>query len=165
MQPARILRHLLTTHWRVRRAFPPAVLDAIEQAIKSSESAHVGQIRFAVEGALHVVPLLHGQTPRERALEVFSLLRIWDTEYNNGVLIYLLLADRAVEIVVDRGIHARVNAAEWPAICRDIQTALAAGRHEAAIIQGIDAVSRHLVEHFPASTTGVNELPDRPVVL
>jgi uncharacterized membrane protein len=165
MQPGRILRHLLATHWVVRRVFPPAVLDAIGQAIKSSEAAHVGQIRFAVESALHVAPLFRGQTPRERAIEVFSLLRIWDTEHNNGVLIYVLLADRAVEIVADRGIHARVDASEWETICRDMERAFAAGLYESGIVEGIQAVTEHLVEHFPASGAGINELPDRPVVL
>ncbi|MBL6748919.1 MAG: TPM domain-containing protein [Nevskia sp.] len=165
MPLSRILRHLLTTHWRVRRAFPPATLDAIEQAIKSSEAAHVGQIRFAVEGALHALPLFKGQMPRERAIEVFSLLRIWDTEYNNGVLIYLLLADHAVEIVADRGIHAKVNAEAWTAVCRDMEAAFGAGRYESGVVNGIKAVTRHLVEHFPTSAAGSNELPDRPVVL
>lgn len=165
MPIARIPRHLLTTHWRVRRAFPPAALDAIERAIKASEAAHAGQIRFAVEAALHTLPLFQGQTPRERAVEVFSMLRIWDTEHNNGVLIYLLLADRAVEIVADRAIHAKVDAGAWTAICRDMETAFGAGRYESGVVNGIQAVTQHLVEHFPASGAGSNELPDRPVIL
>lgn len=103
----RIGKHLLEHRWRVRRDFPPRVLEAIERAIKAGEATHSGQIRFVVEGALDGVPLFRDQPARERALDVFSHLRIWDTHHNNGVLIYLLLADRDVEIVADRGIDAR----------------------------------------------------------
>ena len=106
------------THWQVSRAFPRKTLIAIEQTVKASETAHAGEIRFVVEGALHSTPLLDGQSARERALEVFSQLRIWDTEHNNGVLIYLLLADRDVEIVADRGIHSKLGTREWETICR-----------------------------------------------
>jgi uncharacterized membrane protein len=165
MRLPRILRHLLMTHWQVRRAFPPATLDAIEAAVRSSEMAHIGQIRFVVEGALHTLPLLKRQTPRERAIEVFSQLRIWDTEHNNGVLIYLLLADRAVEILADRGIAARVTADDWVVTCRDMQLAFALAHYESGVVEGIRAVTRHLVLHFPRLAPGGNELPDRPVVL
>src|SRR3954447_21369455 len=106
-------RHLLQHHWRVRKVFPPAVLAAIERAIKASEATHSGQIRFVVEGALDGAPLLRNQSARARALDVFSHLRIWDTAHNNGVLIYLLLADRDVEILADRGVDAKVGAAAW----------------------------------------------------
>ena len=106
----RIGKHLLEHRWRVRRIFPPAVLAAIEQAIKAGEATHSGQVRFVVEGALDGAPLFRDQPARERALDIFSQLRIWDTAHNNGVLIYLLLADRDVEIVADRGIDAKVGA-------------------------------------------------------
>src|ERR1700682_4102558 len=109
----RIGRHLLEHRWRVRRIFPPRVLAAIEQAIKAGEATHSGQGRFVVEGALGGKALFRDQSARERALDIFSQLRIWDTANNNGVLIYLLLADRKVEIVADRGIDARVGAAGW----------------------------------------------------
>ncbi len=102
----RIGRHLLEHRWRVRRVFPTEVLAAIEQAIKTGESSHSGQVRFVVEGALDGAPLFRDQPARERALDIFSQLRIWDTAHNNGVLIYLLLADRDVEIIADRGIRA-----------------------------------------------------------
>ena len=102
----RIGKHLLEHRSRVRRIFPPKVLATIEQAIKAGEATHSGQIRFVVEGALDGAPLFRNQSARERALDVFSHLRIWDTAHNNGVLIYLLLADRDVEIVADRGIDA-----------------------------------------------------------
>ena len=109
----RIGKHLLEHHWRVRRIFPPEALAVIEQAIKAGEATHSGQVRFVVEGALDGKPLFKNQSARERALDIFSQLRIWDTAHNNGVLIYLLLADREVEIVADRGIDAKVGAAGW----------------------------------------------------
>src|SRR5213076_1527978 len=118
MNIRRIGRHLLEYRWRVRRIFPPQVLSAIEQAIRAGETTHSGQVRFVVEGALDGRPLFKNQPARERALDIFSQLRIWDTEHNNGVLIYLLLADRNVEIVADRGIDARVGKAGWENICR-----------------------------------------------
>ena len=165
MNIKRITKHLLLTHWQVNRAFPRQTLIAIEQAIKASETAHVGEIRFAVEGALHSAPLLKGQSARERALEVFSQLRIWDTEHNNGVLIYLLLADRDVEIVADRGIHAKAGAQEWETICRKMESAFKQANYESGVISGIQAVTQHLTKHFPASGVIQNELSDKPVVL
>ncbi len=153
------------THWRVRRVFPAESLDAIDRAIKASEAGHVGEIRFAVEGALDIAPLFRGQSARERAIDVFSLLRIWDTERNNGVLIYLLLADRDVEIVADRGIHAKVGAQEWEKICRAMETAFRQEDFEGGVIRGIQEVTRHMARHFPAVGDDRNELPDKPVVL
>ncbi|MEC5217185.1 putative membrane protein [Actimicrobium sp. GrIS 1.19] len=162
---ARVARHLLMTEWQVRRAFPARSLSLIEQAIKRSESGHLGEIRFVVEGALPGRALLSGQSARARAIEVFSQLRIWDTEHNNGILIYLLLADRDVEIVADRGIHAKVGAAAWESICRAMEQAFRQGENEAAVVGGIDAVTQQLTRHFPATAGGRNELPDRVVVL
>jgi len=153
------------THWQVNRAFPRQSLIAIEQAIKASETAHVGEIRFALEGALDGTPLFKGQSARERALEVFSQLRVWDTECNNGVLIYLLLADRDVEIVADRGVHAKVGSQEWEQICRTMETVFKQGNYQGGVISGIQAVTQQLMKHFPASGVGQNELPDKPVVL
>ena len=165
MNIKRITSHLLVTHWQVNRAFPRQTLIAIEQAIKASETAHVGEIRFAVEGALDGTPLFKGQSARERAIEVFSLLRVWDTERNNGVLIYLLLADRDVEIVADRGIHAKVGSQEWEKICRTMETAFKQANYAAGVLSGIQAVTQHLVQHFPAVSDGQNELLDKPVML
>ena len=165
MNIKRIVKHLLLTHWQVNRAFPGRTLVAIEQAIKASETAHVGEIRFVVEGALHSTPLFNGQSANERAIDVFSQLRIWDTEHNNGVLIYLLLADRDVEIVADRGIHAEVGSEEWESICRTMETAFKQGNYESGVVSGVQAVTRHLMKHFPASGVDLNELPDKPAVL
>src|SRR4051794_7038744 len=161
----RIGRHLLEHKWRVRRIFPPRVLSAVEQAIKAGEASHSGQVRFAVEGALDGKPLFKNQSARARALDIFSQLRIWDTAHNNGVLIYLLLADRDVEIVADRGIDAKVGAAGWEAICAAMEAEFRNGNFEAGVLKGIAAVSRELAKHFPANDVGRNELPDAPVVI
>ncbi|MGR8024972.1 TPM domain-containing protein, partial [Burkholderia cenocepacia] len=131
MDIARIARHLSMTRWRVAAAFPRRTLGKIERAIEASHEKHVGQLRFAVEGALHASMLLRGITARERAIDVFSELRVWDTEHNNGVLIYLLLADHDVEIVADRGIHARVDGDEWERVCRAMEAQFRRGRFEA----------------------------------
>ena len=165
MNIKRIVSHLLMTPWQVNRAFSREGLIEIEKAIKASETAHLGEIRFAVEGALDSGPLLKGQSARERAIDVFSQLRIWDTECNNGVLIYLLLADRDVEIVADRGINARVDSQEWKKICCTMETAFRQANYQEGVVSGIQAVTQHLITHFPAAGADRNELPDRPVVL
>lgn len=165
MNIKRIVKHLLTTHGQVRRAFPQSTLVMIEKAIKASESAHVGEIRFAVENAIDGVPLFKGLSARERAIEVFSQLRVWDTQHNNGLLIYVLLADRAVEIVADRGIDARVNSREWSKVCHQMEAAFKKSNYEGGVISGVQAVAQHLVEHFPADDSRGNELPDKPVLL
>jgi uncharacterized membrane protein len=165
MNMRRIGRHLLEHRWHMRRLFPPRVLAAIEQAIKAGEASHSGQVRFVVEGALDGAPLFRNQAARERALDVYSHLRIWDTAHNNGVLIYLLLADRDVEIIADRGIDAKVGADGWEAICRQMEADFREGKFERGVINGIEAVSRELARHFPAQGRGPNELPDAPVVM
>jgi len=161
----RIARHLMATRWTVARAFPGRTMNAIDRAIKASEVTHRGEIRFVVEGALDVGPVLRGQTARERAIDVFSHLRIWDTERNNGVLIYLLLADRDVEIVADRGIDAKVGAQEWERICGIMESAFRRADYEGGVLCGIREVTRHLAEHFPGSGGDRNGLPDKPVVM
>lgn len=161
----RVLRHLFFPPWWVRVRFPRRVLDAIEQAIQTSERQHRGQIRFAIEASLALPPLLKGVSPRQRAEEVFALLRVWDTEENNGVLIYVLLADRDVEIVADRGIAAKVEPLQWERICRQMEQAFARGDFEGGALAAIRAVGEHLVRHFPPQADTANTLPDRPVVL
>lgn len=164
MDLTRSLRHLCTTLWSVRRAFPQSSLDAIERAIAQTEAKHNGQVRFAVEHALDFPHLVAGLSARERALDVFSQLRVWDTQHNNGVLIYLLLADRDVEIIADRGIHATVGEG-WELICRKMEERFRKGEFEAGVIEGIRAVGEHLERHFPSQRGGANELPDKPVIL
>ncbi len=159
----RILRHLAMPPWRLRQLLPRATLQAIEAAIGASERAHGGQICFAVETALDLGPLAHGQAARQRALEVFAQLRVWDTEHNNGVLIYVLLADRDVEIVADRGIAARVPAAQWEAICQAMESAFRAGRFEQGVLEGIHAVGELLARHFPER--GPDRLSNAPYLL
>ena len=165
MDIKRIWRHLAMTHGRVNRAFPPAAMGAIELAIRESERAHLGEVRFVVEGALDGAPLFKGQSARERALHLFSVLRIWDTEHNSGVLIYVLLADRAVEIVADRGIHAKAGPRAWVTICHEMEQAFKTANFEQGAVRGVDAVTRQVVGHFPARAHNSNELPDRPLVL
>lgn len=165
MNIQRIARHLLVTDGQVRRALSRTALTNIEAAIKASEAEHVGEIRFAVEGGLDGAPLFKGQSARERAIELFSQLRVWDTEQNTGVLIYLLLADRAVEIVADRGIHAKVDSQEWSKVCRQMEDAFRQSNFEGGVVSGVQAVTRHLKQHFPPDSHDTNELPNKPVVL
>lgn len=165
MNIKRIAKHFLVSHRQVRRDFPSSTLNKIEAAIKASESSHAGEIRFAVEGGLDGAPLFKGHSARERAIELFSQLRVWDTEDNTGVLIYLLLADRAVEIVADRGINARVDAQEWSKVCRQMEAAFRQSNFEGGVVAGVQAVTLHLKQHFPSDSHDRNELPDKPVAL
>jgi TPM domain len=157
------LKHLFMPGWLARRAFGPASVRAIERAIKDSERRHRGEIRFALEGPLHVMHLRH--SARQRARQVFALLDVWDTEENTGVLIYVQLVDRAIEIVADRGIAKRVPQAEWDAICRAMERAFRADRYEEGALEAIGTVTAILARHFPPGAANPNELPDKPVVL
>lgn len=161
----RMVRNLLMTHWQIRRTFPQDSLNVIERAISASESSHIGQLCFVVEGALSWTGLLKGLSARDRAIEVFSQLRVWDTEHNNGVLIYLLLADRSVEIVADRGIHARVQQGEWDAICQEMEDAFRRNEFKQGVLRGIESIGNLLATHFPAGVGGTDELLNTPVIL
>ena len=161
----RILKHLASNRWQVYRRLPRHSLSAIETAIHSSETEHQGELRFVVEAGLDWPDLFAGTSARQRALDVFSHLRIWDTEHNAGVLIYLLLADNRVEVLADRGINARVNQHEWIGICRDMETQFRMGNFETGALSGISAISKLLQLHFPATAKHPNELPDHPVIL
>jgi uncharacterized membrane protein len=165
MDWTRLVLHLATPSWLVRRHFPASALAAIEAAIAAGEQHHEAEIRFAVEGALDPRAILRGVTPRARAIDVFSELRVWDTEHNTGVLIYLLLADRDVEIVADRGVAAKIPPAAWEAICREMEEHLRAGSYGDAAVAGIRATSDLLARHFPSRGPGRGEQPDEPVVL
>lgn len=165
MDISRIARHLRATDADVKRRFPAPVLEAIEAAIAASEARHGGQIRFAVEAGLEGAPLWRGQTARERAIEVFSLLHVWDTEHNSGLLIYLLLADRAVEIVADRGVESRLGPHPWGRVCRKIEAALSLGDFAGGVLRGVEALTRYLEDHYPRESGRANELPDKPVML
>jgi uncharacterized membrane protein len=161
----RLLKHLIATSARTRVLFPPAVLTQIEAAVAQAEAQHTGEIRFAIETALPLPAIWQGVTPRARALEAFSQLRVWDTHGNNGVLIYVLRADRAVEIVADRGISQRVSEAEWQALCREIEALFRENRYAQGSVAAVGGVARLLREHFPSGSSGSNELPNQPILL
>src|SRR5471032_2514096 len=165
MEMMRSLRHLFTDHMSVKRAFPARAMQAITAAVAEGEKRHDGELRFAIEASLPLGYLWRKASAHERALEVFSRLRVWDTEHNSGVLIYVLLADRHVQIVADRGIHARVQDGAWEAIVRQMQGAFAAGRFADGALAGVRAISDLLARHFPPVDGNPNELQDEPVVL
>ena len=161
----RILRHLFSGPWQVRRRFCKDAMQRIQTEITSSEHQHLGELRFAVEAGLHWRALLHGTTARARAIEVFSQLRIWDTEHNSGVLIYVQLVDRKVEILADRGIDALVPQAEWDAICRRIEQRYREGEFEQGTCAAIEEITVRLARHFPPRAANPDELSNRPVLL
>lgn len=163
----RWFRHAVTGRAELRRAFPPETLAAIEAAVDESERAHTGEIRFAIEASLEPGHVSAGRTPRERALEVFAGLGVWDTALNNGVLIYVLLADHDVEIVADRGFNDLVPQAQWASVCADMEQRFRAGNFRDAALAGIRAVGSIIAAHYPrqAGQRDADELPNRPVIL
>jgi uncharacterized membrane protein len=160
---SRALKHLLTPDWVARRAFPAQTLRAIEQAVKASERRHRGEIRFAIEAGLSPAHLRIGT--RARARQVFAQLGVWDTAENSGVLVYVQLVDRRIEIVADRGIAQRVSQAEWDTVCQAMEQSFKRDRYEAGAVEAIAAITGILARHFPATGTNPNELPDKPAVL
>jgi uncharacterized membrane protein len=166
MRIARTLKHWFYFPLQVRKHFPAETMTTIHKAIAESERSHLGEIRFAVEGALPWHDAFDRVSARERALQLFSQLRVWDTEYNNGVLIYLLLADRDVEIVADRGVHARVGTEGWEAICHAMEHEFRQGRFEAGVLLGLERITTILREQYPSrGQNNPNELPDEPIVV
>ena len=165
MDIKRIIKHVFTPQWVVTHMFPAAAMKAIENAIRESERSHDGELRFAVEGGLKLWLLLHERTPRARAIEIFSQLRVWDTENNSGVLIYVQAVDRHIEIIADRGINAKVEQRQWEAIAGRMQTEFRAQRYEAGVIEGMREITALLARHFPPTGANADELPDAPVVL
>jgi uncharacterized membrane protein len=164
MNIARIATHLVSGG-AARRLFPASALDRIQKAIADGEKRHSEQVCFAIEGALPLARVVRGHSARERAHEAFSHLRVWDTQNNSGVLIYLLVADHAIEIIADRGIAARVAESEWVSICAAMRERFATGDFVTGAVDAITRVSDLLAAHFPADGTSANELPDRPVLL
>ena len=165
MSLARVLRHWLVPSWVAARRFGTALVDEIGVAVVEAEAGQRGEIRFVVEGPLPVAYLRQGVTVRCRAVDLFATLGVWDTEENTGVLIYVQLVDRKVEIIADRGIAAKVPQAEWEAICRGMETAFRVGDYRAGALAAIQRIGALLTEHFPADVRNPNELPDRPLVL
>ena len=165
MKTARLLKHLLLPEWFVRRVFARSDLAAIGDAIAAGEKFHRGELRFVVEGPLPPLSLWHGLSPRDRAVELFSQLRVWDTEENCGILIYVQLVDRKVEILADRGIAAIVPQAEWDAICRALEKDFRENQWRQGTLRAVTRAGELLHRHFPASGYNPNELPDSPLVL
>jgi len=161
----RWFKHVFMPPWAWRRAFPQATLDAIEAAIRASESTHGGEIRFVVENSLPASWVWRGRSARDRATHIFTHLRMWDTEHNSGVLVYLLLTDRNIEIVADRGIAARVDASAWEAVARSMEAAFRQGEFARGALEGIRQISVLLAAHFPPGKHNPDELPDQPVIV
>jgi uncharacterized membrane protein len=162
----RLLANLFGGWFQLRRRFPAPLLDEMTAAIAAGESSHKGEIRFAVESRLAPLAVLDGLEARNRAQQVFAQLRVWDTEHNSGVLFYVLLAEHRIEIVADRGIAARVSAAEWDAICAHMRQRYARGQWRDGSLDGIAAAHALLHRHFPGNDkASPDELPDRPVLL
>jgi hypothetical protein len=159
----RWLVHTLSPPWRWRRAFPKTSLNKIEEAIKSSESQHSGELRFALETTLPPILVWQGLTARQRATELFARLHVWDTEENTGVLIYLQLADREVHILADRGINKRVAQAEWDAVARTMETYFRQRDFLGGSLEGIKRITTILASHFPAAAYNQDELANEPI--
>jgi uncharacterized membrane protein len=161
---ARLFRHRLVDERDTRRAIPQALVESLARRVAESERQHTGEIRVCVEASLPSSYVLREAAPRERAIAMFGKLRVWDTENNNGVLIYLLLVERAIEVVADRGLTSRVPAAEWQRIVEGMRDSFRSGRYEQGLQQAVDAVSGLLVQHFPVrdAQPNPNELPDEP---
>ncbi len=160
-------RHLWLDAADARRILTPAGLVRLEQAVQASEARHLGELRLCVEASLSASDLWRGVSPRQRAVALFSQLRVWDTAHNNGVLIYLLLAERRIEILADRGLHARTPQAVWQALTDRLAASLQSGQFEAGLTQAVQDVGALLRQHFPADGTpsNPNELPDAVVLI
>jgi uncharacterized membrane protein len=165
MKLSRVLRHLLLPDWWVRRVLARADLTAIGDAITACEKLHRGELRFVVEASMPLNALRADQSPRARAVNLFSSLRVWDTEENSGILIYVQLVDRRVQILADRGIAAQVSQSEWDAICRGMEQSFGAGLWRHGALQAVTRAGELLATHFPARDDNPNELPDQPLVL
>lgn len=161
----RFIKHMFSHPWQVQRHFSVEALRTIEKAIAASEKTHAGEIRFVVEAGLHPYEILCKKTPKKRAIELFGRLNIWDTEHNNGVLIYLLLADRDVEIVADRGIDQHIGHDGWEVICHEMEALFRKGQFEAGVLQGIAHISSVLQQYYPQTGTSKNEVSNKPHVM
>jgi uncharacterized membrane protein len=162
----RWLHHLWIGTWQVRRAFPTAAFERIERAVNEGERRHRAEIRFAVESSLDTAQLWRGVTARQRAVDVFSEFRVWDTEEDNGVLVYVLWADHAVEIVADRGAVRRVDPAVWERACAQLVDGCRSGRQVDGALQCLATLEAALADAFPSDgRENPDELPNRPLVL
>ncbi|HJV86564.1 MAG TPA: TPM domain-containing protein [Noviherbaspirillum sp.] len=162
---SRLIKHLCTTTADGRRAFPEETLKAIEETIAAGEKCHRAEVRMVIEPSLSSQAVLNGMSPRERARELFSHYRVWDTEENCGVLVYINLADHQVEIVADRGVGRVVAAKEWHGVCRTMTEGFANGSYHDSIVAALEQLNRLLANHYPDDGSTRNQLPDRPVML
>ena len=162
----RVLRHRWLDDSTTRRAVPPALVEKLAQHVAASERRHTGEVRIYVEAGLPLSYLWRDATPRARAIAMFGKLGVWDTEQNNGVLIYLLLAEHAIEVVADRGVSRHVRPEQWQDVVQHMRDAFRAGDYEQGLVRAVDEVTAHLVKHFPAApgAANANELPDAPVL-
>jgi uncharacterized membrane protein len=162
----RLMTNLFGSWFQLSQRFPSAVLDDITAAIGAGEAGHKGEVCFAIESRLAPLAVLEGLDASARARQVFAQLRVWDTECNSGVLFYVLLAEHRIEIVADRGIAAKVGAAEWDTICQHMREAYAINRWREGTLEGVAAAHALLLQHFPGNDKVVSdELPNRPVLL
>ncbi|HEY4093820.1 MAG TPA: TPM domain-containing protein [Luteibacter sp.] len=162
----RIATNLFGAWFQIGRQFPKDTLDAIAARVSDGERTHRGELRVAVESRLPFAAVSDGVTARDRAAELFAHLRVWDTEDNCGVLLYVLLAEHRIEIVADRGIAAKVAADEWNAITSHMRDEFAKGHFREAVLTGVDEVGALLARHFPSDgSPRTNELPDQPLLL
>ncbi len=155
----------MTGSWTVERWFPAPVLDRIETIIGAGEVLHGAELRVAIEDSLDWRQLLADTSPRERAIQVFADLGVWDTERNNGVLVYLLLADRAVEILADRGANELIDAAVWQHACAIIDEAFAGDRFEDGLVRALAYLNEELARVYPAGERNPDELRNRPAII
>jgi uncharacterized membrane protein len=162
---SRLLRHLATTSAAGRRIFPAHTLKAIQTAIAQGEAQHRAEIRVIIEPALPLRDVLTGAFSRERAQELFTHYRIWDTEENCGILIYINLADRKVEIIADRNVARTLTQADWQSVCHTMTQGFARGDFHDSAITALDQLNTLLKTHFPANGASLNELPNRPLML
>ncbi len=160
----RFFKHFFSHPWQVNRHLSAIALFEIEKAIAASEKKHAGEIRMVMESGLHPMEIFYKKTPKKRAIELFGRLNIWDTELNNGVLIYLLLADRDVEIVADRGIDKHVGHDGWEKICREMEDLFRKSEFEAGVLHGIDKIGAVLEQHFPLTGAKKNEISNKPLI-
>ncbi|CAN5134146.1 TPM domain-containing protein [soil metagenome] len=162
---SRILDNLFSAWFALPRAFPVVAMRRIRDAVVEGERHHAGELCVAIESRFSPLAVMSGLDTRQRATQVFSLLRVWDTRDNSGVLLYLHLAERKVELLADRGIAARVEPALWQAICDDFSAEMRGQPPEQAVLNCLGRINALLVRHFPAERDNPGELPDEPVVL
>ncbi len=163
----RLLKHRRWDERDVKRVLPETALGRLQAQVVASELDHGGEIRICVEAGLPLSYLWRRLSARDRAVMLFGKLRVWDTEHNNGVLIYLLLAEHAIEIVADRGLNRHVDSAAWAALLGPMRSAFRSGQFEQGLSLAVSELDRLLRQHFAAEpgTANPDELPDAPVLL